>query len=64
MIKAEVDYYRVVGGGLNEFLDTEYHEVETKTELMKIIREHKKNFSKLCRYCITGDKIYTKIVYH
>ena len=63
MIKAEVDFYRVVGGGLNEYVETDYFETTSQTSLMKQVREVKKQISKKCKYNINGDKITYKIVY-
>ena len=60
---ADVDFYRVVGGGLNEFVQTELFDATSKTDLMKQIRMTKKKIASESKYNINGDRIYYKINY-
>ena len=63
MVCAEVDFYRHVGGGLTEFVETCYFETTSETQLLKQVREIKKQISKKCKYNLNGDKITYKIIY-
>ena len=60
---ADVEFYRTVCGGLNEFVQTEFFNATSKTDLMKQIRETKKKIASECRYNLNGDHIYYKINY-
>ena len=63
MVKAEIEYRRSVCGGLTELLDVETVELNSKTQVLKLARQHKKNFAKLCYYRTTGDIVNYKITY-
>ena len=60
---ADVEFYRTVCGGLNEFVQTEFFNATSKTNLMKQIRVTKKKIASECRYNLDGDHIYYKISY-
>ena len=57
----EVDFYRVVGGGLNEFVKTVDVEAKSETELMKKIRAIKKEIASQRKYNLNGDTIWFRI---
>ena len=62
-IKAEVDYYRHVGGGLREYVRTETVEAKSRTEFIRKIRVIKKDIASQRKYNLIADTITYRINY-
>ena len=63
MIRAEVDYYRHVGGGLREYVRTEAVEAKSRTEFVRKVRAIKKDIASQRKYNIVADTITYRINY-
>ena len=60
--EVEVDFYRHVGGGLREFVKTVFVKGTSKTDIMKQVRQIKKEIASECKYNLNGDTITYNIV--
>ena len=61
----EVDFYRLVGGGLREHVATKYVAANSESGALKVIRQLKKSIASECKYKTTGDTItykYNRVV--
>ena len=55
--EVEVDFYRHVGGGLRELVKTVFVEGTSKSDIMKQVRQIKKEIASECKYNLKGDTI-------
>ena len=59
--EVEVDFYRHVGGGLNELVKTVQLEGTSETDIQNQIRQIKKELRSECKYNLNGDTITHKL---
>ena len=55
--EVEVDFYRHVSGGLRELVKTVQLEGTSKTDIIKQVRQIKKEIASECKYNLNGDTI-------